>query len=201
MSMLVSRTAPDFTTSAVLADGSIVDNFCLSEATKGKYTLLVFYPLDFTFVCPTELIALNHRIAQFKERNVEVIGISIDSAFTHAAWRNTAVEKGGIGALNFTLVADVNHSIVNAYGVEHPDENVAFRATFLLDKDRIVRQQTVNDLPLGRNMDEALRMVDAWKFHENHGYVCPAGWQEGDNGMVADSEGVKRYLSEKAESL
>ena len=201
MSILVSRNAPDFTAPAVLADGTIVNDYCLSQATKGKYTLLVFYPLDFTFVCPTELIALDHRIGQFKERNVEVIGISIDSQFTHAAWRNTPVDKGGIGPLNFTLVADTNHAIAKAYGIEHPEAGVAFRATFLLDADGIVRHQVVNDLPLGRNMDEARRMVDGWKFHETHGEVCPAGWNEGEAGMTADTDGVKRYLSEKAESL
>jgi len=201
MSVLVSRQAPDFTAAAVLADGTIVDKYQLSEVTKGKYVLLVFYPLDFTFVCPTELIALNHRIGALKERNVEVIGISVDSVHTHAAWRNTPTKEGGIGPLNYTLVSDVKHDIAKAYGVEHPEEGVAFRATFLLDKDGIVRHQLVNDLPLGRNMDEARRMVDGLQFHESHGEVCPAGWQDGQDGMSANAEGVSRYLSEKAGTL
>jgi peroxiredoxin (alkyl hydroperoxide reductase subunit C) len=201
MSVLVGRQAPDFTAPAVLADGEIVDTFNLAEAIKDKYGVLVFYPLDFTFVCPSELIALDHRIDELKKRGVEVMGISIDSHFTHNAWRNTAVNDGGIGALKYTLVADITHSIAKSYDVEHPDAGVAFRGTFIIDKTGVVRHQTVNDLPLGRNMDEIIRMIDALQFHEAHGEVCPAGWQKGDEGMNARPDGVASYLAGHADKL
>lgn len=201
MGVLVGRKAPDFTVPAVLASGEIVGDFNLSQTIKGKYGLLVFYPLDFTFVCPSELIALDKRNEKFKKRHVEVIGISIDSHFTHNAWRNTPVEKGGIGQLSYTLAADINHKVCQDYGVEHPQVGVAFRAAFLIDKEGIVRAQIVNDLPLGRNMDELLRLVDALQFHEKHGEVCPAGWKEGDKGMKASPEGVACYLAEHSKEL
>lgn len=194
MTVLVTRKAPDFVSAAVLANGNIEGEYKLSEAIKGKYGLVFFYPLDFTFVCPSELIALNNRIQQFKDKNVEVIGVSVDSQFTHNAWRNTPRSKGGIGELGFTLVADVNHSICQAYGVEHPDAGVAFRGTFLIDKEGIVRSQIVNDLPIGRNMDELLRLVDALQFHEENGDVCPAGWEKGKEGMKPTAAGVASYL-------
>ena len=200
MGVLVGKTAPDFTVPAVLANGEIVDNFTLSEATKGKYGILFFYPLDFTFVCPSELIALNNRIEAFKALNVEVIGVSIDSHFTHNAWRNTPVEKGGIGALNYTLAADITHDIAKEYDVES-EIGVAFRGAFLFDKERMVRSQIVNDLPLGRNIDELIRLVEALQFHEEHGEVCPAGWQKGESGMTASPDGVAKYLAEKADNL
>ncbi len=201
MSVLVGRKAPDFTAPAVLGDGSIVDEFTFSEATKDKYAVVFFYPLDFTFVCPSELIAFDHRLDEFKKRNVEVIGISIDSHFTHNAWRNTPVEKGGIGPVGYTLVADMTHAICKAYDVETPDGAVAFRGSFLIDKEGMVRHQVVNDLPLGRNIDEMLRMVDALQFHEKHGEVCPANWHQGEKGMEASPEGVAAYLAENADKL
>jgi peroxiredoxin (alkyl hydroperoxide reductase subunit C) len=194
MSVLVSQKAPDFTAPAVMPNGAIEDQFKLSNFS-GKYVVLFFYPLDFTFVCPTEILAHHSRIAQFKERGVEVIGISIDSQFSHFAWRNTDVKDGGIGPIDFPLVADVKHQITRAYGIEHPD-GVAMRASFLIDRDGVVQHQVVNNLPLGRNVDEMLRMVDALQFHEENGEVCPAGWQKGDSGMQADAEGVATYLSE-----
>lgn len=200
MSVLVGKQAPDFTCAAVLADGSIVDQYRLSEALKGKYGLLVFYPLDFTFVCPSELIALDHRTAAFKERNVEVIGISIDSQFTHFAWRETPVDRGGIGPVRFTLAADVKHDICRAYGVES-EGGVAYRGAFLIDREGIVRAQLVYDLGLGRNMDELLRTVDALQFTEEHGEVCPAGWKKGDAGMTASPAGVATYLAGHSEKL
>jgi len=200
MSVLVGKKAPDFTVPAVLADGQIVDELTLSEAIKGKYGLVFFYPLDFTFVCPSELIALDHRMDEFKARGVEVIGVSIDSHFTHNAWRNTPVDKGGIGQVKYTLAADMNHDICQAYDVES-EGGVAFRGAFLIDKEGMVRSQIINDLPLGRNMDELLRLVDALQFHEEHGEVCPAGWNKGDKGMDASPEGVAKYLSENAEGL
>jgi len=199
--VLVGRKAPDFTVPAVLGNGTIVDEFHFAGATKDKYAVVFFYPLDFTFVCPSELIAFDHRLAEFKKRNVEVIGVSIDSHFTHNAWRNTPVNKGGIGPVGYTLVADMTHNICRAYDVETPDGAVAFRGSFLIDKKGVVRHQVVNDLPLGRNIDEMLRMVDALHFTEEHGEVCPAGWKEGEKGMKATPAGVAEYLAGSAEKL
>ena len=201
MGVLVGRQAPDFTAPAVLGDGSIVDEYHFSKNTEGKYTVVFFYPLDFTFVCPSELIAFDHRLDEFKKRNVEVIGVSIDSHFTHNAWRNTPVNEGGIGQVGYTLVADMTHGICKAYDVETPDGAVAFRGSFLIDTAGMVRHQVVNDLPLGRNVDEMLRMVDTLQFTEEHGEVCPAGWNKGDKGMKADPSGVAEYLAENADSL
>ncbi len=198
---LVGHKAPDFTAAAVLGNGELTGEFCLSKQTAGKMTILFFYPLDFTFVCPSELIALDKRMSEFKKRHVEVIGISIDSQFTHHAWRNTPVEKGGIGLVAYPLVADINHRICQSYGVEHPVVGVALRGTFIIDKQGIVRSQIVNDLPLGRNIDELIRLVDALEFHEQHGEVCPAGWRKGDAGIKPTTEGIASYLSENAESL
>ncbi len=200
MSVLVGKQAPNFTAAAVMADGSINEDFSL-EDYQGKYIVLFFYPLDFTFVCPTELIAFSHRIAEFEKRDVQVLGCSIDSQFTHAAWRNTAIDKGGIGPVKYPLVADVKHEICRAYDVELEPAGVALRGSFLIDKAGVVRHQVVNDLPLGRNIDEMLRMVDAVQFHEEHGEVCPAGWNKGDEGMVADEKGVASYLADQAENL
>ena len=177
--VLVTRQAPDFTCAAVLGNGEIVNNFNFKKHINGKAAVLFFYPLDFTFVCPSELIAFDHRYEEFKKRGVEVVGVSIDSEFTHNAWRNTPTENGGIGAVKYALAADVKHEIAKAYGIEHPEEGVALRGSFLIDKNGIVRHQVVNDLPLGRNIDEMLRMVDALQFHEEHGEVCPAQWEKG----------------------
>ncbi len=201
MGVLVGREAPDFTAPAVLGSGEIVENYNLKEATAGKYKVLFFYPLDFTFVCPSELIAFDHRLEEFTKRNVEVVGISIDSHFTHNAWRNTPVNQGGIGPVGYTMVADLTHGICKAYDVETPDGAVAFRGSFLIDKDGIVRHQVVNDLPLGRNIDEMLRMIDALQFTEEHGEVCPAGWKQGEKGMSASPDGVASYLAENADTL
>jgi peroxiredoxin (alkyl hydroperoxide reductase subunit C) len=201
MSVLVGRPAPDFTAAAVLGNGEIVDSFNLFTAIKGKPAVIFFYPLDFTFVCPSELIAFDHRMAEFTSRGVEVIGVSIDSQFTHNAWRNTPVDKGGIGQVKYTLVADVKHEICKAYDVEHPEAGVAFRGSFLVDKEGQVRHQVVNDLPLGRNVDEMLRMIDALQFHEEHGEVCPAGWSKGEKGMTASTEGVAAYLRDNSDKL
>ncbi|PCI38682.1 MAG: alkyl hydroperoxide reductase [Thiotrichales bacterium] len=201
MSNLIGKPAPDFTAAAVLSSGDIVDNFQLSQAIKGKYALVFFYPLDFTFVCPSELIALDKRMAQFKKRGVAVISVSIDSHFTHNAWRNTAINDGGIGPVGYTMIADIKHEICQAYGVEHPDVGVAFRGSFIIDNKGLVRVQQVNDLPIGRNIDELLRLVDALQFHEKHGEVCPAGWTEGDKGMEASSRGVAAYLTESSDNL
>lgn len=201
MSILVGRKAPPFTAAAVMGDGKIVNDFQFSGNPTSQYTVIFFYPLDFTFVCPSELIALDRRMSQFKALNVEVIGVSIDSHFTHNAWRNTSIEAGGIGPVGYTLVADINHSICQAYGVEHPEMGVAFRGAFLIDKTGIVRSQIVNDLPLGRNIDELLRLVDALQYHEQHGEVCPAGWRKGDKAMNPSPSGVASYLANYAEQL
>jgi peroxiredoxin (alkyl hydroperoxide reductase subunit C) len=201
MGVLVSRQAPDFTAAAVLGNGEIVDAFNFSKETKGKHTVVFFYPLDFTFVCPSELIAFDRRIEEFKKRNVQVIGVSIDSQFTHNAWRNTPIDQGGIGPVRYPLIADVTHEICRAFDVETPDGKVAFRGSFLIDKEGIVQHQVINNLPLGRNIDEMLRMIDALQFTEEHGEVCPAGWNQGDKGMTATPDGVVDYLSGNAEKL
>lgn len=201
MSVLVGRKAPDFTVPAVLENGNITAKFNLQETINNAYGLVFFYPLDFTFVCPSELIALNNRIEEFKKRNVKVIAVSIDSQFTHNAYRNTPVKDGGIGEVDFVLAADITHSICQSYGIEHPTAGVAYRAAFIIDKNGIVRSQIVNDLPIGRNIDEILRLVDAIQFFEEHGEVCPAGWEKGKKGMKATSEGVANYLAEHAEGL
>jgi len=200
MAVLVGKKAPDFTSAAVLGNGQIVEDYNFAAATKGKYAVVFFYPLDFTFVCPSELIALDHRIPDFQARNVEVVGVSIDSHFTHNAWRNTPVNEGGIGPVKYTLAADITHSIAKDYDVESAG-GVAFRGAFIIDKNGVVRAQIVNDLPLGRNVDEMIRMVDALQFTEEHGEVCPAGWNKGKKGMTASAEGVAAYLAENAKDL
>jgi peroxiredoxin (alkyl hydroperoxide reductase subunit C) len=199
MAVLVGKPAPDFTANAVLGNNEI-KSITFSEVTKGKYAVVFFYPLDFTFVCPSELIAFDHRLEEFKKRNVEVLGVSIDSQFTHLAWKNTPVEKGGIGQVGYTLVADIKHEIAKAYDVESAG-GVAFRGTFLIDKSGVVQHQYVNNLPLGRNIDETLRLVDALQFTEEHGEVCPAGWNKGKAGMKASTAGVAEYLTEHAKAL
>ncbi len=199
MAVLVGKQAPDFNATAVFGNNEMKP-LKLSDL-KGKYVAIFFYPLDFTFVCPSELIAFDHRLDEFKKRGVEVIGVSIDSQFTHLAWKNTPVEKGGIGQVQYPLVADVKHEICRAYDVEFEPAGVAFRGTFLIDKNGVVRHQVVNDLPLGRNVDELLRMVDALQFTEEHGKVCPAGWQKGKKGMTASPDGVAKYLAENAKEL
>ncbi len=200
MGVLVGKPAPDFTCAAVLGNGEIVDSFTRSEAMAGKYGIVFFYPLDFTFVCPSELIALDKRMAKFKELGVEVVAVSIDSQFTHNAWRNTDVNKGGIGPVTYTMAADVTHSICKDYDVEEAG-GVAFRGSFIIDKEGLVRSQLINDLPLGRNIDELVRLVEALQFHEAHGEVCPAGWNKGDKGMTASPDGVAEYLADNAEAL
>ena len=201
MSTLVGKKAPDFTVSAVTGSGEIINDFNLHKHLQGKYGLVFFYPLDFTFVCPSELIALDHRMDDFKSRDVEVISVSVDSHFTHNAYRNTPINKGGIGQVKYTMAADINHSICQSYGVEHPDVGVAFRGAFVIDKNGVVRSAMINDLPIGRNIDEILRLIDAVQFFEEHGEVCPAGWVKGKAGMKASPDGVASYLAEHAEQL
>ena len=198
--MLVTKQAPDFTATAVLADGQIVEGFKLSENYGEKGTVLFFYPLDFTFVCPSEIIAFSKRTKEFTDRGVNVIGVSVDSQFSHFAWRETAIEKGGIGRVNFPLVADLSKQIARDYDVLL-DESVALRGSFLIDADGTVRHAVINDLPLGRNIDEMIRMVDTMLFTNEFGEVCPAGWIKGDEGMKADTAGVAEYLEKNSDKL
>lgn len=200
MSVLVGKAAPDFTAPAVLPSGEIVETFKLSDL-KGKYVVLFFWPLDFTFVCPTEIIAHDRRMEEFKTRGAEVVGVSIDSQFTHFTWRNTPVNEGGIGPVQFPMVADVKHEISRAYGIEHADAGVALRASFLIDRNGMVQHQVVNNLPLGRNVAEMLRLIDALQFTEEYGEVCPAGWNKGDEGMKPTADGVSAYLAANAKKL
>jgi peroxiredoxin 2/4 len=201
MSILVGRKAPDFTTAAVMANGEVNANFNLHQAIKGKYGILFFYPLDFTFVCPSELIAIDNRIEEFEKRNALIMGVSIDSQFTHSAWRHTPLANGGIGNIRYPLIADINHQICQAYDVEHPTAHVALRGAFLIDKHGIVRSQIINDLPLGRDINELLRLIDALEFHEQHGEVCPAGWTKGKEGIQPTQAGISKFLAHQAEKL
>jgi len=196
MNTLVTKPAPEFTADAVMPDNSI-EKLDLSTY-RGKYVVLFFYPLDFTFVCPSEIIAFNQALSKFKARNAEVIGVSVDSAFTHHAWKNTAVENGGIGNIQYPLVADLNKEIARQYGVLF-DEAVALRGLFLIDREGVVRHSVINDLPLGRSVEEALRMLDALTFHEEHGEVCPANWHEGEEAMTPTAEGGAAYLARHAQ--
>jgi peroxiredoxin (alkyl hydroperoxide reductase subunit C) len=198
--MLVTNPAPDFTATTVLADGSIDENFKLSENFGEKGTVLFFYPLDFTFVCPSEIIAFSHRIEDFKSRGVNVIGVSVDSQFSHFAWRETPVNNGGIGKIKYPLVADLTKQISKDYDVLF-GEAVALRGSFLIDGKGVIRHAVINDLPLGRNIDEMIRMVDAMQFTDEHGEVCAAGWMKGDEGMKATTEGVAEYLGKNEDKL
>ena len=191
MSALVAKPAPNFNAQAVMPDGSFKE-IKLSDY-KGKYVILFFYPLDFTFVCPTEIIAFSNSMDEFKKRNAEVLGVSVDSHFSHLAWRNTDRKNGGLGDIAYPLVADLNKKITYDYGVMH-EAGIAFRGLFLIDKEGVVQHQVINNLPLGRNIEEALRMVDALQFHENNGEVCPANWKSGEDGMKPDPSGSKTYF-------
>ncbi|MFV0430799.1 MAG: peroxiredoxin [Alphaproteobacteria bacterium] len=196
---LVGHQVPNFKAQAVMADNDIQE-LDLKEYLNGSYGWVFFWPLDFTFVCPSEIIAHDHRMKQFEEKGVKVVGISIDSQFTHLAWKNTPQDEGGLGQVQFPMVADIRGKIAKKFGVLSKG-GVAFRGSFLVDKEGIVRHAMVNDLPLGRNVDEALRLIDALQFTEEHGEVCPAGWQAGDAVMKASPDGVKEYLSENADKL
>ena len=198
--MIVTKKAPDFTAAAVLANGQIVEDFNLMDNLGEKGAVLFFYPLDFTFVCPSEIIAFSHRAKDFRERGVNIIGVSVDSQFSHFAWRETPVNEGGIGRVDMPLVADITKQIARDYDVLL-DDSVALRGSFLIDADGTVRHAVVNDLPLGRNIDEMIRMVDTMLFTNEHGEVCPAGWVKGDEGMTATTEGVANYLDKHADDL
>jgi len=201
MTAQIGQKAPDFTTAAVMPNGEINQNFSFAQATKGKYALIFFYPLDFTFVCPSELIALNNRMDTFKQMGVEVMVVSVDSAFTHLAWRQTPVNSGGVGTLDYPMVSDVSHKICQAYGVQHEELGVAYRACFVIDKQGLVQTLTIHNLPIGRNVDEIIRLFEALEFHEKSGEVCPANWNKGKPGMTPTADGVSSYLQENAEAL
>ena len=189
---LVTKQAPEFEAEAVMPNNSF-ETVSLSSY-RGKHVVVFFYPLDFTFVCPSEILAFNRQVEEFKAKNCELLGISVDSVYTHLAWKNTPVDQGGIGAIQFPLISDISKSISADYGVLLED-GVSLRGLFLVDKEGVVRHQLVNDLPLGRNVDEALRVIDALQFHETHGEVCPANWRLGDDAMKPTAEGVADYLS------
>ena len=207
MSVLVGKKAPSFTTQAVLANGEIVGDYNFAEARDGKYAVVFFYPMDFTFVCPSEILAMAARTEKLQALGCEVVGVSVDSHWTHNAWRNTAVNDGGIGPVPFTLAADMTRKISKAYGIlasgkkSYYPSGVSMRATFIIDQKGIVRHQVVNDEPLGRNMDDVVRTVEALQFFEQNGQVCPAGWNKGDAGMTNTADGVAAYLSENADKL
>lgn len=197
MALLIGKTAPDFTAKAVMPNNTILDNFTLSEQIKGKIGVLFFYPLNFTFVCPSEIVALNKTVPEFEKRGAVVMGISIDSQYSHLAYKNIPLEKGGIGNVRFPLVSDLNKQISRDYDVLF-NESIAYRGTFITDHKGVIRHQMINDLPLGRNIDEVVRIIDAIQFHEEHGEVCPANWNKGDVAMKPTQEGVSDYLKNHA---
>lgn len=202
MKNLVGCPAIDFTAPAVLGDGSIVNDFNFYNNIDGFYSLLFFYPMDFTFVCPSELIALNNRVYEFQKRNVKIIAVSIDSQYAHKAWRNLSIESGGIGNdIKFTLVSDVKKVIIGSYGLEDLKSGVSFRGSIIVDDKKLIRIQHVHDFPIGRNIDEYIRLFDALIFNSRYGNVCQAGWIKGDSGMIPSSEGVKSFLSSSYEKL
>jgi peroxiredoxin (alkyl hydroperoxide reductase subunit C) len=201
MSVLVGKPAPEFVAPAVMPNNQINPEFSLTNYLQGKECVFFFYPKDFTFVCPSELLAFNNRLEEFKSRGVEVVAVSTDSADSHLRWKNTAVNDGGIGNVQYPIVADENQEISKAYDVLVEGKGIAYRGTFLINKAGVVVHQVVNDLPLGRNIDEAIRMIDSLQFTEKHGEVCPAGWNKGAEGMRADKEGVAEYLTKHAVNL
>jgi peroxiredoxin (alkyl hydroperoxide reductase subunit C) len=200
MNPFIGKPAPDFDAKVVMPDNKIVHDFNIKKYLKGYKGIIFFYPLDFTFVCPSEIIAFNNRLGEFSARNTKIIGISVDSHFSHRAWKATPVSKGGIGNIQFPLVSDLKKEIASAYNVLN-EEGVSYRATFLIDNHFNIRHYLVNDLPLGRNVDETLRIIDALDHHSTHGEVCPAGWQKGDQGMSPTQQGVSDYLTSNAEKL
>ncbi|AHG60190.1 peroxiredoxin [Buchnera aphidicola] len=193
--VLVTQNAPNFIAPTVLSNNEIIEKFDFKKYCDGQTVVLFFWPMDFTFVCPSEIIEFNKLYNDFKKRNVKIVGVSIDSVFVHQAWQKTLPKNGGIGQINFPMVSDIKHNIQKSYGIEHPTLGVALRASFLIDSNWIIRHQVVNDLPFGRNIQEMIRMVDSLEFHNKYGEVCPANWEKGKKGMQASSEGVAEYLS------
>ncbi len=200
MNPFIGKEAPNFGAKAVMPDNTINDQFNLKEYLDGKKGILFFYPLDFTFVCPSEIIAFNNRLGEFSSKNTKVIGVSVDSHFSHYAWKEMPVNKGGIGNIQFPLVSDLDKTISGAFNVLN-EEGISFRATFLIDENFNIRHYLINDLPLGRNIDDSLRMIDALDHHNQHGEVCPAGWNKGSQGMDPTKQGVSDYLTSNADKL
>lgn len=198
--MFIGKSAPDFVAKAIMPNNNIENEFTLSYYSKGHKVVLFFYPLDFTFVCPSEIIAFHNRLGEFTERHTKVVGVSVDSHFSHLAWRNTPPNKGGLGQIQFPLVSDIKKEISTAYNVLH-DDGIAFRGTFLIDEDFVVRHMLVNDLPIGRNVDYTLEVIDSLSHHQKHGEVCPAGWRKGEEAITASHEGIAHYLSSHADKL
>lgn len=194
---LVGKPAPDFSATAIMGDNSVKSDFNFKEYTKGKIVVLFFYPLDFTFVCPTEILSFNDYLPQFADKGAVVVGVSVDSQFSHLAYKNTPVDKGGIGKINFPLVSDLTKRIARDYDVLFNDA-IAFRGTFIINEEGKVIHETINDFPLGRNVEETLRLIDAWSQHQKHGEVCPANWNKGSQAMKPTQEGVTQYLSKRS---
>lgn len=196
----VAKSAPDFTAKAIMPDNSINEAFHFKNYIQGSKAVLFFYPLNFTFVCPSEIIAFNNKLGEFTSRNTKVVAVSVDSHFSHLAWKNTPYHKGGIGNIQIPMVSDLNKNISRLYHVLH-DDSISLRGTYLIDEQGIIRHLLINDLPLGRNIDETIRMIDALDYHNEHGEVCPAGWVKGEDGMTPSQKGVADYLASNAENL
>ncbi|QNS01907.1 MAG: peroxiredoxin [Buchnera aphidicola (Pentalonia nigronervosa)] len=196
--VLVTQKAPNFIAPAILKNGEIVENFDLKKYSNGQLTVLFFWPMDFTFVCPTEIIEFNKLYQDFKKRNTKIVGISIDNVFVHQAWQKTLPEYGGIGKINFPMVSDIKHNIQKSYGIEHPEIGVALRASFVIDSQWVIRHQVINDLPIGRNIHEIIRIIDAIAFHKKYGEVCPANWHPGKLGIKPSSKGLAEYLTKQS---
>ncbi|MDX1923902.1 MAG: peroxiredoxin [Rickettsiaceae bacterium] len=199
--LFIGKPAPDFSAKAVMPDNSFQNDFNLKTYLKNSKGILFFYPLDFTFVCPSEIISFHNKIGEFAAKKTKIIGVSVDSHFSHLAWKNTPHNKGGVGRIQFPLVSDLSKSISKHYHVLNEEEGISMRGTFFIDENFILRHMLVNDLPIGRSVEEALRIVDAWDHFNEFGEVCPAGWQKGDEAMQATSEGVADYLASNADKL
>ncbi|MCR3755067.1 MAG: alkyl hydroperoxide reductase, AhpC component [Candidatus Westeberhardia cardiocondylae] len=193
---LVTKKAPDFTAPAIMKNGEIIENFNLKTFIKNKNAIIFFWPLNFTFVCPTEIIIFNKKYEKLKKRQTKIIGISCDSIYSHQTWRSLPLEKGGIGKIKYPIISDIKKNIINMYEIEHPEKGIALRASFIIDKHGIIRHETINDLQFGRNIDDIIRIIDAIQYYEKHGEVCPAQWKKGDKGIKQTQEDISKYLSE-----
>lgn len=194
MGFMIGQKFPQIKTTAVMPDGSFNENFTTADYSKDNYTVVFFYPLDFTFVCPTEIVAFDKAVPEFEARDCKVIAASIDSHFSHLAWRNTPLNKGGIGHVQFPMISDLQRQLASELGIL-TDGGVTYRASYLIDGEGTVRHMVINDLPLGRSVEEMLRMVDALDFHEKHGEVCPANWKQGERAMKPTSDSTAAYLA------
>ncbi len=198
--MLVTKKAPNFIADAILPNGEIITNLNFKEYIYHQKTIIFFWPLDFTFICPTELITLNNKFNLFLEKNTKILGISVDSIYTHLKWRNTSYKNGGIGPILFPMISDLKKEIISLYDIQHIS-GVALRATFIIDKHRIIRHQSINDLDIGRNINEILRIIDALDHIQKHNKVCPAQWEKGKTSITPNTEGIKQYLTDNINDL